>query len=124
VSAPSSSGIKKSPASLKADSRRSTKRRDRTTAAVSSSRANGTLDPTALMCVPGAIHPPSTTGSFEEVTVQTPMAELEALAARPSAAWAFSIEAIGAGTAVLDEEPEQAVWLWGAAEALRELTLS
>ena len=68
--APSFLGKRKSPASFRVDSRRSTKSLDFTIAGVSSSRAKGTLDPTALMWVPGEIHSPFKMGSVADETVQ------------------------------------------------------
>jgi hypothetical protein len=51
-------------------SRRSTKSRARATAA-RSAPAEATLEPTALTCAPAESHSPNTTGTREEVTVQT-----------------------------------------------------
>ena len=49
---------------------RSTNSFDFTTAAVSNSLAKATLDPTALIWVPGAIQSPCSIGSVADVTVQ------------------------------------------------------
>ena len=60
--APSAFARRKSPDSWRSDSRRSAYRRARATAAVSSSRAEAMLAPTALTCAPSAIQPPARTG--------------------------------------------------------------
>ena len=67
------------------DSRRSTNKRDFTIAAVSSSRVKGTLDPMALMCVPGASQAPDSTGVCELVATTTTSAPRTASSADAAA---------------------------------------
>ncbi len=69
LTAPSPMAISRSPASARADSRRSTKRRAATMVAVSISRLVGIDDPTALMCTPSFSQRCSKIGSGLAVTV-------------------------------------------------------
>jgi len=62
-------GTRKSPPSLSVDSRRSTYSRDAAIVALSSSRVVGMLEPTALICAPGAIHSRRRIGSAAVVAV-------------------------------------------------------
>ena len=78
---PSSCGKRKSPASLRVDSRRSTNRREPATAPVSSSRVKRTLEPTALMWAPGESHAPFRIGFGAAVTVQMMLAPVTASSA-------------------------------------------
>ena len=75
---PSRTASRRSPDSLSVDSRASTKRRAAATVAPSSSRVVGMLEPTALMCAPGANQPRSTIGSRAVVAVTTTSASRNA----------------------------------------------
>ena len=79
--APSSTAARYSPDSFSVDSRRSTKREPAAIVSASSSRAHGTLEPTAFTCAPGFSHASESTGSLEFVQVQTTSASRT----RPSA---------------------------------------
>src|SRR5438874_170143 len=85
LTAPSSIGISRSPASASADSRRSTNRRAAAMVDVSISREVGIDDPTALMCTPSLSQPRCRIGSALAVTVATMSAPRTAASALASA---------------------------------------